>query len=56
MRVLIAGNWAANKGDRAVLTFILSQLTSQNDIDKIYVSTTEPQLLQRTMSFCEKVR
>lgn len=49
MNILISGVWASNKGDRAIATFLVNKLLSVSQIDKIYVSANEPELLKKFM-------
>ena len=55
MKIMIIGNWATNKGDRAVLTFMVRQLQKKEEIDKIYVSTTLPNIYTEGLSLGSNV-
>lgn len=55
MNVMIVGNWATNKGDRAVLTFMVKQLQNNDSVKKIYVATTIPELYEGRLNLGEKV-
>lgn len=49
MKVLIAGVWASNKGDRAIVTYLVKKLQENKSVQKIYISTNEPSLLKKFM-------
>lgn len=50
MKVLITGVWSTNKGDRAILTFLIEKLLKNSSIEKIYVSTNNIAMLKKNIS------
>ena len=55
MKILIVGNWATNKGDRAISSFLVQQLKSIPQIEKVYVSATLPEYLKKYMEPLDNV-
>lgn len=55
MKVLIQGNWATNKGDRAIIVFLIRELGKIGIYD-ITVSTTDPSLWEGSADALGKVR
>lgn len=49
MNVMISGVWASNKGDRAIASYLVTKLLQNSNVDKIYISTNEPNLLKKFM-------